>query len=52
MAPGGRTPSLPRGRLHEKAALQATWEAGGGGGGGGWGVTRGRFPPIQVFFYA
>ena len=29
MAPGGRTPSLPRGRLHEKAALQAALEAGG-----------------------
>ena len=35
MAPSGRTPGLPRGRLHERAALQPAWEAGGGGGGGG-----------------
>ena len=30
MALGGRTLGLPRGRLHEKATLQAAWEAGGG----------------------
>ena len=37
MAPSGRTPGLPRGRLHERAALQPAWEASGRGGGGGGG---------------
>ena len=28
MAPGGWTPGLPRGMLHERAALWPAWEAG------------------------
>ena len=38
MAPCGRTPSLPHGRLHERDALRLAWEVGGGGGGGGGGL--------------
>ena len=32
MAPCGRTPSLPHGRLHERDALRPAWEVGGEGG--------------------
>ena len=44
MAPSGRTPGLPLGRLHEKPSLQAALGGrlgrGGGGGGGGGGGAR------------
>ena len=39
MASGGRTPGLPRGRLHGR---QMGEEGGGGGGGGGGGCGKKR----------
>ena len=53
MAPGGRAPGLPCGRLHEKQLLAGCMKAAllaakkgagwGGGGGGGGGLTSHRF---------